>query len=560
MRSSVPGMLHYLRINNLALIDEAELEFGPGFITVSGETGAGKSVLLGALSLIAGGRASKSVIRQGQDGCEVDATLYFAESARMDALLESLELPPTNDGELLLQRRLYRDKPGRALVNGQVAALNALQRIGGQWVDFHGPGEPQKLFSERTQLELLDLFASNGEALSVYQEFYYKWKQHLEAMQQLRSAEQLGEDEAEFLRGQLAAIEAVPLDAEAIEALERDYNRLDKARELNEAAAKLSHGLSGERGVSGIASGLVKDARALAAIDPEADALRQRLEGLIIEAEDLGGDYATLADAASFNPTEAEALQQRMHAWLDVKRRFGPALESVLSKRQKLSERLGGQGDIEGRLIVMEKEASQQHAELERQAAALTNSRTKAAKTLAKKARELLLKLGFKKPALEVELTPAKALSDTGDSTCRLLFSPNPGQSLMPLNQIASSGETARVMLALKTVLAEVDQTPVLVFDEVDANVGGEAGREVGRELARLGGAHQVLCVTHLPQVAAFGAQHWAVEKRQDDASTEVAFRPLHNTPDARLSELARMLGDAKSSSAREHAKELLNG
>jgi DNA repair protein RecN (Recombination protein N) len=241
-----------------------------------------------------------------------------------------------------------------------------------------------------------------------------------------------------------------------------------------------------------------------------------------------------------------------------VRRKYGGSIESVLEKREELHQKIEIQGDLEGVIAKKQKAAAELEGGLRKEALKLTKARSKAAKILADKAAKLLQSLGFKKARIEIQVVADDALHASGDSHCQFLFAPNAGQGLLPLNKIASSGETARVMLALKTVLAEADATPLLVFDEVDANVGGEVGRSVGQELARLAEEHQVLCVTHLPQVASLAHNHLVVTKTQGDDSTTVEITPLGHSREARLEELARMLGDRKSTSARAHAEELL--
>jgi DNA repair protein RecN (Recombination protein N) len=248
-----------------------------------------------------------------------------------------------------------------------------------------------------------------------------------------------------------------------------------------------------------------------------------------------------------------------MNLWLEFRRKYGPGADSVREKREALRRRLASQGDVEARVTKLKAEAAKVEKDLRKQADVLRASRTKAADKLAAAARKMLGSLGFKKADLRIEVATAE-LGPHGADAVRFLFCPNAGQDLLPLDQIASSGEAARVMLALKTVLAAVDRTPVLVFDEVDANVGGEIGAQVGRELAALGKGHQVFCVTHLPQVAALGHAHLVVTKTQDDKSTTVEIAPVHGKRKDRESELARMLGDRASKVALSHARELLDG
>lgn len=247
-----------------------------------------------------------------------------------------------------------------------------------------------------------------------------------------------------------------------------------------------------------------------------------------------------------------------MQLWQELRRKHGGTIEMVLAKREALAKKLAVQDDLEGVLNERRAVADKMEGDLRKRAKAITAKRTVAAKALGKKAKSLLGALGFKKVQLAIEIIPLAALADCGDCACRFIFAANAGQEMQPLNKIASSGETARVMLALKTVLAEADATPLLVFDEVDANVGGEVGRAVGAELARLGKKHQVFCVTHLPQVAAQAQQHFLVSKIQDLNSTAVEIGPVHGKQQDRVDELARMLGDRNSDSARVHARELL--
>jgi DNA repair protein RecN (Recombination protein N) len=297
----------------------------------------------------------------------------------------------------------------------------------------------------------------------------------------------------------------------------------------------------------------------LVELDPGSAPLLERARSLQIELQDLSGEVEKLCGDFDFDPAEVEAVDTRMNLWQELRRKYGGSVESVLARREELANKIAIQGDVEGTLKSKREAAAEIEQGLFKTSAKLTKAREKGAKTLGRKVANLLQALGFKKALLEIEVITGKDLHEQGNSHCRFVFSPNAGQDLLPLNKIASSGETARVMLALKTVLAEADATPLLVFDEVDANVGGEVGRAVGAELVRLADKHQVLCVTHLPQVASLAQNHFVVTKSQDDTSTTVEIAPIHGNREARLSEVARMLGDRKSDSALAHAAELLN-
>jgi DNA repair protein RecN (Recombination protein N) len=551
-------MLQSLRIRNLALLEEVSLDFEAGFTVVTGETGAGKSILLGALSLLAGERAEKTIIRQGAAACEVEASLLFSDPTRIDAVLAELELPATEDGVLLLRRTVPREKAPKITVNGSLATLAALHRLGEVWIDFHGPSEPRRLLREGCQLELLDLFGRAADARQRYRGHYQRWRGLLGDAERVRAQGRLSPDQLTFLQNELARLDLLDLTAESIEALERDFQRMNRAQELTGLAASLSASLTGEEGVTARVAALVREARALEAIDPASAALADRLASASFELADLGAEFESLGQSLNFDAEQAESLTARMNSWLEARRRHGPDFASVAAAREELRARLESQGDVEGTLARLEAEAEEVHRQAVREAAALRATRERAARELATVAAKGIAQLGFRKADFRIRLAPLEELGPEGDCRAEFLFSPNVGEAPLPLNRIASSGELARVMLALKTVLADLDDVPVLVFDEVDANVGGEIGRVVGEKMALIARTHQVLCVTHLPQVAAQGNSHLVVVKDQTKDRAVVTIEPLHLDRKARVGELARMLGDRTAKSALAHAEELL--
>jgi DNA repair protein RecN (Recombination protein N) len=551
-------MLQTLRIRNLALLEEVELDFETGFTAVTGETGAGKSILLGALSLLAGARADKTIIRQGAPATEVEAALFFTDSRKLDAALAGLDLPLCDDGVLILKRSLPRDKPPKISVNGSMATLAALQDLGEYWIDFHGPGEPRRLLKEGCQRELLDLFAKNGAELEKYQRHYRAWRDLVDARTRLAGAEKLSADQIEFLQVQLAKIGDLDLTEEAIATLERDFNRQQSAQEIMQLASGLSNGLSGEDGLLGRLAMLLRQARQLESLDAASKPLADRLLSSSVELGDLETEFSSLAQSLNFDPEQAELLQSKMNAWLDLKRKHGAKVELVIAARDEMRRRLELQSDVEGSLAKLEKEIAEALKAARKLATELRLTREKAALQLAKASGKVIAQLGFKKADFRVHLTPLPELGPHGDCGVEFLFSPNVGEPPLPLNRIASSGELARVMLALKAVLAEIDDVPLLVFDEVDANVGGEIGRIVGEKMADIAEKHQVLCVTHLPQVAAQAQNHFVVTKDQSGDRASVDISAIHSERKARVSELARMLGDRSAKSALAHAEELL--
>ena len=551
-------MLQSLRIRNLALLEEVALDFEGGFTAVTGETGAGKSILLGALSLLAGERADKTIIRQGAPATEVEASLFFEDARAIDEVLNELQLPACEEGVLILKRSLPREKAPKITVNGSLATLAALQRLGEQWIDFHGPSEPRRLLKESCQLDLLDLFGRSEDGRADYAAAYRAWRELEAERTRIARETKLAPDQIDFLRNQLAKLDALELSDEAIETLERDFQRMSRAQELIELASGLATGLTGEEGVQPRVAELLRQAHQLESIDAASKPLAERLSSAAVELNDLGAEFSALSQQLQFDPEQAEELGARMNTWLEVKRRHGGDIEAVIAAREEMRRRLEVQGDLEGTLISLEKQIDDAARTAKKAAQGLRATREKSAKELAKIAARSIAQLGFKKADFQVRVVPVPELTATGDCTAEFLFSPNVGEAPLPLSRIASSGELARVMLALKTVLADLDEVPLLVFDEVDANVGGEIGRVVGEKMAGIARNHQVLCVTHLPQVAAQATCHLVVTKDQSKDRAVVTIEPIQASRKSRVSELARMLGDRNARSAIAHAEELL--
>ncbi len=552
-------MLQYLKIENLALLKSLTLEFDQGFSVVTGETGAGKSVLLGAFNLLSGARSNKEMIRQGSDRLSVEASLFFPESDGIDAVLEELDLPVCDEGCLILFRSLDASKMSKIRINGSLATLSQLKTLGEYWIDFHGPGEPQKLFKEQCQLELLDAFSQNDTLLENYGSIFKEWRSECKAIENLKSSEQLDDDALRFLSNEINKMEHLDLSETAISELESNFTKISQSQELQSMLQTCEDIVSGESGLMDRLNALNHQMSNLSSIDSNMEELSERAKSLQIEADDLSQEIHSLSGGFDFDPEMIESTISQMNIWQELKRKYGGSLESLLEEKASLENKIAMQSDIEGSIEKLELKCTKLEEQLAKDSERLYKNRCKGAKALAKQATELLLQLGFKKAQLDIVLTESDHFTDSGKHTCSFLFSPNVGQDLLPLNKIASSGETARVMLALKTILADVDKTPVLVFDEVDANVGGEVGRTVGNEMARIADSHQVFCVTHLPQVASLGAQHFIVEKLQDDSETQVSITPIHDEQEQRLGEIARMLGDRNSQSALDHAKELLS-
>lgn len=552
-------MIEYLRIENLALLERAEIDFTEGFTAVTGETGAGKSVLLGALAMLSGARCGKEAVGGHSDTCRVEAVLRFKDTSKIDKLLESSGLPPCEDGTLLISRVVGISKPSRAFVNSSPAPLSFLSKLGGYWIDFHGPGEPQKLFSRKNQLEMLDTFAGDSQLLEEYMRIYSERRQMLSNIESLSQTKSLGEDEIEFLRSRIAAIDAVNPTEESIAELEEKSKLAEAASDIVEKSSAVAEAIDGDGGILEKLAAASKFASEISRFSAAAESLSERLRGVGLELADISSEYGNLARSSNMDEAQIETVRRKMTDWLGLCRKFGNSVESVLSARREMAAKIENQSDVRATMEKLRRRADELLESLVPIAEKILKAREKAAKKLAERASKTLLGLGFKNARFDISISAESEPSPDCGSSCEFMFMANPGQPLLPLAKIASSGELARVMLALKTTLADADATPLLVFDEVDANVGGEIGAEVGKRLAELSKGHQVFCVTHLPQVAACANGHFLVEKSQTKTSTNVSIARIDGDKKRRVSELARMLGDRNSESAVAHAQKLLD-
>lgn len=552
-------MIEYLRIENLALLERAEIDFTEGFTAVTGETGAGKSVLLGALAMLSGARCGKEAVGGHSDTCRVEAVLRFKDTSKIDKLLESSGLPPCEDGTLLISRVVGISKPSRAFVNSSPAPLSFLSKLGGYWIDFHGPGEPQKLFSRKNQLEMLDTFAGDSQLIEEYMRIYSERRQMLSNIESLSQTKSLGEDEIEFLRSRIAAIDAVNPTEESIAELEEKSKLAEAASDIVEKSSAVAEAIDGDGGILEKLAAASKFASEISRFSAAAESLSERLRGVGLELADISSEYGNLARSSNMDEAQIETVRRKMTDWLGLCRKFGNSVESVLSARREMAAKIENQSDVRATMEKLRRRADELLESLVPIAEKILKAREKAAKKLAERASKTLLGLGFKNARFDISISAESEPSPDCGSSCEFMFMANPGQPLLPLAKIASSGELARVMLALKTTLADADATPLLVFDEVDANVGGEIGAEVGKRLAELSKGHQVFCVTHLPQVAACANGHFLVEKSQTKTSTSVSIARIDGDKKRRVSELARMLGDRNSESAVAHAQKLLD-
>ena len=548
-------MLTLLKIRNLALVDELAWELGAGLIGVTGETGAGKSVIVGALKLVLGERADKSLIRTGEDQCLVEAVFELTHTAGINPILEEGGLAPCDDNQLIVRRTIGQSS-SRQFVNDSPVTLALLKRLGEHLVDLHGPHDHQSLLSADRQLAMLDAYAGSENQLATYRETYRAWRAKHTALEELRNAENATEHEIDLLKHQISEIDAAQLNPAEEQDLEDRWRRANNASRLMESAAAAISTLNGENGILDRLGELQRLVRDLEKLDPSISEKTASLETAAVELQDLEGNLADYTQELEINPAEAETLAERVNLIESLKRKYGPSLADVLNRRDSAAARLDSIENRSDKIEQLEREVAEGRKALDAVGKTLGAARRKAAPKLAKEISTQLKDLGFKQSSFEV---PLNSLADPGPhglESADFLFGPNPGEPLMPLRQIASSGEISRVMLAIKSALAEQDDTPLMVFDEIDANVGGEVARAVGAKMAALGTRHQVIAITHFPQVAATASHHFVVEKEVSAGRTRSRLFPVAG--ETRIQELVRMLGGG-GKQARAMAASLLN-
>lgn len=532
-------MLTFLKIRNLALVDELVWELGPGLVGVTGETGAGKSVIVGALKLVLGERADKSLVRTGEESCAIEAVFDLADTEQVDAILEEGGISSC-EGGLLIIRRVISQKGSRQFVNDSPVTLNLLKKTGEHLVDLHGPHDHQSLLSTDRQLAMLDAYS--GVDLEAYRIEWRALRAKQAELKDLQEAENASEQELDLLRHQIDEIDEANLNPGEESDVEDRYRRASNSARLVELASSAAGVLgSDETGVLALLTEAQRCVRELAKIDPTVRDRTAGLEGAVLELQELEASLTDYADELEIDPAEAASLEQRVTLFENLKRKYGPTLEAVLAHRARCADRLDGVGNRAARLQSLAAEVaglSERVAIVGRQVAA---QRKRSAPKLAKEIAAQLKDLGFKQSSFEIGLQLRDEPSAHGYEDVEFRFGPNPGEPMQPLRQIASSGEISRVMLAVKSSLADQDATPLMVFDEIDANVGGEIARAVGKKMARLGERHQVVAITHFPQVAALADRHFVVEKQVAGGRTRSLLFSVEG--ERRIDELVRMLG-----------------
>lgn len=550
-------MLSLLKIRNLALVDELVWEPREGFLGITGETGAGKSVIMGGISLALGDRADKGMIRSGETQCVLEALFSLPHPQEVNACLEEAGVPPCDDGQLII-RRVITPTGNRQFVNNTPVTLNLLRRVSAGLVDMHHPEEHRSLTSTERQLALLDAFAEAGVQCEAYAAAYRAWSAARSEYRELLESEAAGERELDYLRHQICEIEQAGFSEDEVDGLEERWQRARNAARLRDAALPIAAMLDGdEQCVIGRLQQAVRQARDLERMDAACAAWLAPLGDCVEMLDEVATAARDYADALCTDPAALAELEERVALLDTLKRKYGPDYAAIARHLEQCRDKLAHIEHRDDRLAELAAAEQARRDDMLRAAAELSRARRKAAPRLEKCFLEHAAHLGFRQAHFSVQAVALSEPGPRGAEEVEFLFGPNPGEPLKPLRQIASGGELARVMLALKSALAKQDDTPLLIFDEVDANVGGEIARAVGRKMLELGRDHQVIAITHFPQVAALADHHYVISKTSDAGRTVSHLREAHG--EDRVAELVRMLG-ASGASAMAHARDLLQG
>lgn len=552
-------MLRELRVRGFAVIDSLHLDLEPGLNVLTGETGAGKSIIVGALSLLLGERASSDVVRAGEERTVVEGRFDVGSDGRAAERCRDAGVD-VEDGWLVLRREVQREGRNRVWVNGSPATAALLRSLAETLVDLHGQHEVQTLLHRDGQRAILDAFAEAGDVAREVAEAHAVLEAAREAMDEMRRRLAETRERADYLRFKAEEIERVDPRAGEDEEGAAEARRLEHSEELLALSGSLHEAVyAGEASLTEGLGGLHRGLSDLARIDPETEPLGELYATALHALEELGRRLGEYSRSVEHDPARLDRLRARLDELYRLKRKYGSAIEEILATgaaaRAELEELEGS--DL--RIRELEREEGEARERLVRLAGRLTEARTGAARRLEEEVGRILPEMGMEAGRLVVALDPLPEPGATGAEGVEFRVSLNPGFEPGPLARVASGGELSRVMLALKTVLAEVDRVPCLVFDEIDSGVGGRVAHQVAERLARVARRHQVFAVTHLPQIASRADCHWRVAKEEIEGRAAATVERLE--PAARVEEVARMLGgDPGSSVSRLHAEEMLAG
>ena len=552
-------MLSLLHIENIALIQSADIRFEPGFNVLTGETGAGKSIVIDSIGAVLGERTSRELIRTGAKSALV--TAVFTQVPPLPWLEENGF--PTGEEELLLQRELQGDGRNVCRIDGKLVTVAQLRELGRQLLNIHGQHDGQQLLDPASHLGYLDQFGGCQPLLEDYQEAYRKWHDIRREMDKLQMDEAERSRRVDTLNYQIQELERAQLKAGEDEELSASRTLLRSAGRLMEAVQSAEFALSGDEDRDGACSLIAQaegEVQGVSSISPELSELSEKLTALRCAADDAADTLRDLSRSFDFSPGELDQVEERLDLLYRLRKKYGPTVEDMLAYLDRCRKELDQIQYADDTLARLEKDLKKAQKEAARRGESLSQARREAAGALQARVQEELRQLDMPKVQFQTEFTPKggeAGMDETGLDEVQFLMSANLGEALKPIQKVASGGELARIMLALKNVLAEGDQIGTLVFDEVDTGVSGRAAQKVAEKMAQVARGKQVLCVTHLPQIAAMADTHFSVQKGEREGRTYTRLERLDRSQ--RREELARLIGGASiTPSLLESAEELL--
>ncbi|MEN9347066.1 MAG: repair protein RecN [Bacteroidota bacterium] len=550
-------MLKHLSVSNYALIDKVNLDFESGLTAITGETGSGKSILLGAFGLLLGERADSKSIRDTQQKCVIEAT-FDLSNFDLSSFFEEHDLD--YDIQTTIRREIAPGGKSRSFVNDTPVQLQALKALGEQLVDIHSQHENSLLGERAFQFHVTDAFARHHELMKHYKLQFAKYKQLHAELNECLSNEQRMREELDFFQFQLTELEKINLESIHQASLEQELETLNNAEAIKGALNQTSELIEGER--QSILSALQMARQSLgkvSAFNPQTEELSNRIESCYIELKEIAREAALLDNGIHYDQARIDRIQETLNVvyQLEQKHRV-QSIEELVELRNQLTEKIGGQANLDDRITALRKNLQKETEILLDLAAQLTHGRKKAAEQAAKEVKKYFSLLQLDHAELVIEISPSEDFNAFGKNEIRFLFQANKGGQLLPIRQVASGGEISRVMLAIKASISHYRQLPVLILDEIDQGVSGEAGMKMGEILKDISQTMQVLTITHLPQIAGKAKQHLKVYKESTKKDTFTGVRVLEG--EDRINELAEMLsGKSYSQAALANARDLLS-
>lgn len=553
-------MLKKLDIRNFMLIDHLEMALYPGFSVITGETGAGKSIVIGAIGLLLGNRADAKQVKRGCDKCIIEATfdLSIYHSDVLKDFFEDNDLDYEPE-ECLLRREVNANGKSRAFINDTPVTLALMRELGEQLIDVHSQHQNLLLSKEDFQLNVVDIIARDRQQLADYRAAFAEYRSAQRRLEELREQIATSRDNEDFLRFQQKELSEANLASGEQEQLEQEAELMSHAEDIKRALHEADYGLSGDdTGIVNLTRSIAAQLRSVADVYPEAQELAERLESCFVELKDISQEIASKVDDVEYDPQRFNLITQRLDTIYTLQQKFHvQTVDELLDRLNGINAQLDNIDNSDEELQELERSVEKLHAVCVEKAVVLTDMRRKSATVVEQELSKLLVPLGIPKVRFKVDVSPAD-LSTNGADKVMFLFSANSSTDMQPVSQVASGGEIARVMLSLKAMISKAIGLPTIIFDEIDTGVSGRVAEQMAHIMRDMGKANrQVICITHLPQIAAAGSTHYKVAKQETEQGTVSTMTQLSD--EQRITEIAQMLsGSDVSQAAVDNAKSLL--